>query len=263
MKAQDVHDYLQTLNGGWVDYAKSVDCWKAGDPQVELAGIAVAWMSYTWALEEAARLGCNLFITHEPTYYHHRDDEPEILGWPESAAKRRKIEALGLTILRCHDLWDQVREIGIPDSWGKKLGLGEPLGGEGYFRVYDGRGRTARRIAQELAARVADLGQPAVQLIGPPEKPIRRFVIGTGAATPYRKMLLEHGADMVVCSDDGFTYWRDGAHAIDNGHCVLVFHHHVTEDHGMELLAGHLQEKFPDVPCHHIRQQCMYELVQA
>src|SRR6185436_6480024 len=102
----------------------TVDTWKAGDPQADVRGIAVGWMSYTWALEEAAAHDCNLFITHEPTFYHHRDNDPVILAWPECVAKREKIAALGLTILRCHDLWDQLPGLGIPEAWGRKLGLG-------------------------------------------------------------------------------------------------------------------------------------------
>ena len=73
MKAKDIQDYLKSLNGGWVDYAKSVDSYKAGSPETEVQGIATGWMSYLWALKEAVRMNCNVFITHEPTYYGHLD----------------------------------------------------------------------------------------------------------------------------------------------------------------------------------------------
>lgn len=224
-------------------------------------GIAVAWMSYNWALERAAELGCNVFITHEPTFFHHLDNDPEILNWPEVTAKRQKIQQLGLVIYRCHDLWDQFPDIGVPDSWGQKLGLGAPLGGSGYYRVYDGQGQRVIDIAQRLAERVVDLGQPGVQLIGSPTRLVNRIVIGTGACTPYRQMLLQFNADLVICADDGFEYWRDGAHAIDNDHSVLVFHHHVTEDFAMELLSRHLAEQFREIPVAFIKQRCMYNLV--
>ncbi len=263
MQAQAVEQYLSSLNGGWVDYANSVDRWKAGDPHIEIQGIAVAWMSWIWALEKAKELGCNVFITHEPTFYHHYDNDPAILKWPEVQAKQEKIKELGLSIYRCHDLWDQMPDIGIPDSWGKKLGLGPPVAGQGYFRVYEGHGRTAYAIAKDMAARVKDLGQAAVQLIGPSDRKIYRIVVGTGAITPYRQMLLDYQADLVICSDDGFSYWRDGAHAIDTGQTVLVFHHQVAEDYGMELLANHLAEKFAPLPVHFIQQQCMYQLLSA
>lgn len=263
MQASEIQAYLRSLNGGWVDEADTVDTWKSGDPQTSVRGVAVAWMSYSWALEHAAELGCNVFITHEPTYYHHRDADARILAWPECQAKRARIEALDLAILRCHDLWDQFAEIGIPEAWGKLLGLGPPIDGRGYLRVYAGHGRRAGQLARELAGRVAGLGQSAVQLIGPADRPVRRIVVGTGAITPYREMLLQYDGDLVICSDDGFTYWRDGAHAIDNGHTVLIFHHHVTEEYGMQLLAEHLAARFPAVPVHYLPQKCMYQLVFA
>ena len=263
MNARAIETYLRSLNGGWVNFADTVDTWKAGDPDADVAGIAVGWMSYTWALERAAALGCNLFITHEPTFYHHLDNDPEILAWPESKSKLARIEALGLTVLRCHDLWDQYPGLGIADAWGQKLGLGEPIGGHGYFRVYAGGGRTAMQLARNMAARVQDLGQPGVHLIGAPERPVERIVTGTGAATPYHEMLVGYQADLVVCTDDGLGYWRDAAHAIDNDHTILVFHHHVSEEYGMELLARHLAEAFPAIPVNYIQQQCMYQLVVA
>jgi putative NIF3 family GTP cyclohydrolase 1 type 2 len=261
LRGIEIQKYLQSLNRGWVDETDTVDTWKSGDPLVEVRGIAVAWMGYSHALEKAAELGCNLFIVHEPVYYHHRDDDPDILAWPECKARQMTIEKLGLSILRCHDLWDQFPGLGIPDAWGQKLGLGQPLAGEGYLRAYAGHGRTALQIAKELAGRVADLGQPGVQLIGPPERQVQRIVLGTGAATPYREMLIQYEADLVICCDDGFKYWRDGAHAIDNGHSVLIFHHPVTEEYGMQLLAEHLSERFPTIPVHFIPEKCMYQLV--
>lgn len=261
MKAYEIEEYLASLNSGWVDYSQSVDHWKAGDPKAEVTGIAVGWMSWVWALEQAKALGCNVFITHEPTFYHHLDTDPTILDWPEVKAKQEKIRELGISVLRCHDLWDQMPNIGIPDSWGKKLGLGQPIAGEGYYRVYDGQGRPALEIARDMAARVKDLGQEAVQIIGPTNRLVHRIVVGTGAITPYRHMLLEYQADLVICTDDGFTYWRDGAHAIDTGETVLVFHHHVAEDYGLELLSDHLAAKFAPLPVHFIRQRCMYQLV--
>jgi putative NIF3 family GTP cyclohydrolase 1 type 2 len=262
MKIAEVFEYLKSLNGGWVDYSAGIDAWKAGDPEAELTGIAVGWMSYTRALEEAARLSCNLFITHEPTFYDHWDRDEEVLSRPRTQAKAAKIRELGMTILRCHDLWDQYPGIGIPDSWGRKLGLGEPVDGEGYYRVYDGGARSAREIAQDIAAHVKDLGQEAVQLIGSGDAPVRRIVIGTGAITPFYEMITRFEADLAVCTDDGFTWWRDGAFAIDNDLPVVVVNHPVAEIHGMELLAEHLAGRFGNVPVRFIEQSCMYRLIQ-
>jgi putative NIF3 family GTP cyclohydrolase 1 type 2 len=261
MKARDVQAYLQSLNGGWVKPEQTVDTFKAGDPETEVRGIAVGWMSYTWALERAIELGCNLFITHEPTYYAHTDDNERVFGLPGVQEKRQWIEEQGLVVLRCHDLWDQVPGIGIPDSWGEFLGLGQAVDGEGYFRVYEVVGKTALQVAEQVAGCIRSLGQEAVQLIGPGEKPVRRVSIGTGAIIAFLEMVRNYRIDLAICTDDGIRYWQDGAYAIDMGLPMIVVHHHASEEAGMIHLAGHLQAQFPGIPVHHLPQRCMYRLV--
>jgi putative NIF3 family GTP cyclohydrolase 1 type 2 len=263
MKALEVDAYLKSLNGGWVDRNRTVDTFKAGDPNAELTGIAVGWMSYTWALKRARELGCNLFVTHEPTYYSHRDDDQSVLRFELVRAKRRFIEDNGMIILRCHDLWDQIPDIGIPDGWARQLGFDEPIAGAGYYRVYDVTGQTAREVAQQVARRTQSFGQEAVQLIGPPDKAVSRVAIGTGAVTSLSHFLDEHQADIAICTDDGLTYWRDGALAIDLGMPLIVVNHPVSEIFGVQLLAEHLSRQFPQVPVHFIPQFCMFELVRA
>ena len=148
MIAQDVQDYLQSLAGQWQYPADTVDTFKAGDPTAKVRGIAVGWMSYTWALQRALELDCNVFITHEPTYYNHWDNDPALFRFPGAREKRRFIEDNELVIIRCHDLWDQIPDIGIPDSWGKLLDLGRPVDSSTYIRIYDAGGVTAGELAQ-------------------------------------------------------------------------------------------------------------------
>jgi len=103
--------------GAWVDWNATCDGFKAGDPQSEVVGIAVAWQSTLPMLRLAAVKGCNLFITHEPTFYVHLDDSETVFRHDYASAKRRFIEESGLTIYRCHDVWDVFPDIGILDSW--------------------------------------------------------------------------------------------------------------------------------------------------
>jgi len=263
MEARELRQYLRSMDGGWVNWKDTVDTFKSGDPEAEVKGIAVGWMSYTWALRRALELGCNVFITHEPTYYNHRDNDENVFRYESVRSKRKFIEDSGLVILRCHDLWDQVRDIGIPDSWAKQLGFIKPIAGEGYYRVYDVSGQTARSIARQVAERTKSLGQDAVQLVGPADAPVSRVAIGTGAITPFMHFLDAYRVDLAICTDDGFTYWRDGALAIDMGIPVIVVNHPVAEVYGMKLLADHLSNRFPDVPVHFIPQSCMFQLIRG
>jgi putative NIF3 family GTP cyclohydrolase 1 type 2 len=259
----DVQNYLESLNGGWVDRSRTVDNYKSGGPEVTVTGIAVGWMSYRAALERAVELGANLFITHEPTYYNHRDNDETIFRLEAAREKREFIQRHGLTVIRCHDLWDQYPKLGIPFAWGRFLELGEPLDGEGYYWVYDGEGREAGDLACQIAERTATLGQPGVQFMGREDRRINRLALGTGAITDLFSFMEKHAADMAVCTDDGFTYWRDGAYAIDSGYPVAVVNHPVAEEFGMKLLAGRLKEVFPRTPVHHLPQKCMYKLIRG
>ncbi len=264
MQAKELQRYLRSLNGGWMDLDKTVDTFKAGNPGTEVLGIAVAWMSTIEVLQKAIDLGCNVFVTHEPTYYNHHDapDSP-MFKLNGTQTKRDFIQKSGLVIIRCHDLWDQVPVIGIPDSWGEALGLGEVIAGNGYFRVYDVSAKTAGSIAQQVAAQTHSLGQHAVQLIGNPDRKVSRAVIGTGAITPLFHYITEYEADLAICTDDGFTYWQHGAYAMDHDVPVIIVNHAVSEEMGMVNLAQHLAQQFPDIAVHHIPQGCMYTLVYA
>jgi putative NIF3 family GTP cyclohydrolase 1 type 2 len=260
MNAFDVKIHLDSLNGGWVNPDRTVDTFKSGDSSKEITGIAVAWMSYTQAIRQALDLNCNLLITHEPTYYDHWDKDVDAIRFPEAQKKKKLIEESGITILRCHDLWDQIREIGVPDSWGDSLGFGKAVGGEGFFRIYDGGGRTVYDIATQIAQAVKKYGQESIQLIGPKEKIVHQFVIGTGAITPFPEMMEKFDqAQLFICSDDGFVYWRDGAMAIDFNIPVLIVNHPVTEFAGIRNLYSYLKNQYPQIPVHYLEQSSMFQ----
>jgi putative NIF3 family GTP cyclohydrolase 1 type 2 len=260
--AKDVHEYLRSLGREWIDPQETVDTFKAGRPEMPVKGIAVAWMSYFDALREAVAKGCNLFVTHEPTYYNHTDTDQSVFSFDIARRKKAFIEENGLTIIRCHDVWDRVPEIGIPDAWGRYLGWTKVVRQQTFYRVYEMPPTTAVELAKQIAAKVAPLGQNGVQLIGPADKVVRTVAIGTGAITSLRTMLTDLKPDLALCTDDGFTYWSDGAMALDMGYPVILVNHPCAEEIGMVQLANHLREKYPAVPVHHIAQKCMFATIQ-
>lgn len=270
MEAKAVRDWLRSLDDGWVDWDDTVDTFKQGDPEAEIDGIAVGWMSYTWALERAVELGCDLFVTHEATYYDHFV-EPAPENFPDAIAdliedKHAFVDEHDLTILRCHDVWDEYPGQGVPDAWGDHLEFADADGSaaqaDGYYRAYELGDRTARDVAEQVARTTRDLGQEAVQLMGPGNAPVSRVVIGTGAITPVPELIDRYDPDMLVCSDDGLSYWRDAAIATDMGIPIAVVNHATSELTSIERLAAALDDRF-DVPVHHVEQSCHYELVEG
>ncbi len=263
LTAGEVHEYLRSLGREWINPQNTVDTFKSGKPEMPVKGIAVAWMSYFDALRQAVAKGCNLFVTHEPTYYNHTDTDQSVFAFEVARRKKAFIEENGLTIVRCHDVWDRVPEIGIPDAWGQYLGWTKVVRQQTFYRVYELPPTPAGELAKHVAAKLAPLGQNGVQLIGPADKVVRTVAVGTGAITSFRTMLTDLKADLALCTDDGFTYWSDGAMALDMGYPVIVVNHPCAEEAGMAQLANLLRRKYPAVPVHHIAQECMFATIQA
>jgi putative NIF3 family GTP cyclohydrolase 1 type 2 len=256
MKAGEVIAHLHSLDDGWVDWSCTVDTFKAGGPESNVTSIAVGWKAHMHTLEQAHAKGCDLFVCHEPLFYDHYDRDTSFFDLPAVEKKIEWLAETGMTIMRCHDVWDQVPGIGIPDSWASLLGLTDPLPGtDGMTRLFDVTGRTAMSVAEQVATALDKrLGTQNVNLIGDPYKSVTKLAIGTGAGTPFITWLREHNVDIAVVTDDGYTFWREGALAIDHGIPLVVVNHCASEDHGMELLAQHLREQFTDMPVHYLPQ---------
>ena len=268
--AGGVHEHLRSLGAEWVNPNRTVDTFKAGGPETVVKGIAVGWLSYFDSLRKAQKLGCNLFITHEPTYYDHLDRDQSVFVFETARKKKEFLENSGMAVLRCHDVWDRVPEIGIRDAWAQFLGLEKEIEariatdrskGKPFCGVYEIAPIKAGELAQKVADKVAVFGQNAVLFIGPEGKIVRSVAVGTGAITPFRQMVHDLKADIVICTDDGFSFWRDGSLAIDMQYPAIVVNHPCSEEVGMQKLAEHLSKKFPQIPVHHIAQKCMFKAV--
>ena len=264
MRAIQIDEHMRQV-GTWVNWATTVDTFKAGDPQSEVRGIAVAWQS-TWpALREARRLGCNLFITHETTFYTPQESDPVVFEASPAKEKRAWIDDAGMVVYRCHDVWDVMPHYGVLDSWATGLGLTEPpVAAQKYYAVYRVPDEvvSVRDLARHVLARTASIGQGLVQFVGEADTLDRRatrVAIGTGAITrvPLMGELgKENGAapDCLVVTDDGFWTSRDGCWALDAGLPLLVVNHGTAEEWGLANLARYLRERWPAIPVHFLPQ---------
>src|SRR5438552_19056480 len=90
---------------------KTVDTFKAGDPQTPVTGIAVTMMATLDVLQRAAANGQNLIITHEPTFFDDPDKaEPLPQGEQDPVLKEKRafIEKHHLVIWRFHNHWHRM-----------------------------------------------------------------------------------------------------------------------------------------------------------
>src|SRR5271166_5588145 len=107
--------------------ANTVDTVKAGDPSTPVTGIATTFLDTMQVLREADRLGLNLVITHEPTFYNHLDDTTFFADDPVYREKLAFIQQHHMVVFRLHDGIHSVS----PDPIA--MGLDQALGWQGYM----------------------------------------------------------------------------------------------------------------------------------
>lgn len=260
MTAQELNDCLNSLVAGLPE--KSVDRVIYGDPDATVCSVAVAWMPYSRTIVEAAERGANVMVVHEPTFYHHWDLDAEPVDPAQIEAKKRLLDERGLTVLRCHDVWDAMPGIGIPFAWGDFLGLGEPVTSVPHYNVYRIPTVPAAAVARMIAVRTATLGQDAVGFYGDPDRPVSTIGLGTGCISdPFAIYRL--GADLAISVDDVVRAWVAGEWCRDTGNPLVVVNHCVSEEPGMATLAQFLGEALEGIPVTHISQGLTYEAIVA
>ena len=134
MKCIDIHNHLRE-RGDWVNWEQTTDTFKAGDENKPVETVAVAWKP-TWdALREAHSRGADLFVGHESICVNavNGSPEPEVVFALESEAPKFEwLAESGMTVYRCHDVWDRFPEFGIRDAWPRGLELGGEILGDPY-----------------------------------------------------------------------------------------------------------------------------------
>ena len=252
MKAVDFRRHCEGL-AHWVDWSNTRDEFMHGDPAAEVRGIATTWLATDAVLREAARRGLNFVIAHEGAFYPVYEGTAS--GDRQHAGKRRLIDELGLTLLRCHDTWDRMPEVGIPDAWADFLGFpAEPRDVESYYRICLVDGRTVEEVARAVLERVRTLGQETVGVVcadGDRQTRVHRLAVGTGAITRLPAMH-ELGADIVLATDDGISNTSGGLWSLDLGVPMLIVNHGTAELPGMQAMVGYIQRHFPGVPVEYL-----------
>ncbi|GAA4168114.1 Nif3-like dinuclear metal center hexameric protein [Gryllotalpicola koreensis] len=265
LTAQQITDRIradvESRGFSWAD--ATVDTFKVGDPGTVVTGIASSWMATSDVIAAAAAAGCNLLISHEPTFWNHLDNLPAPEAHDEVyAEKMRLIEETGMVIWRFHDhnhfgftrdpVFDALLDrLGfLPDTEGNSLYAttmvpGIPL--------------------SELAVRVEEaLGTQNVRVIGDPAMPVH--TVGYGGHTLDSCILWRDPADVTIVGEvrewDTFEYYRDAA-TLGVPRALIVIAHRQLETWGADALAGWLTELIPEVPVHAIDAVEPFRVVAA
>ncbi|HTS19556.1 MAG TPA: Nif3-like dinuclear metal center hexameric protein [Verrucomicrobiae bacterium] len=243
-----------------------------GDPEKEVRTVAVAMESTPRALREAHRLGCELFIAHHQTFGYGSDSPFEdCKSDPFSALKKAVLDESGMTLLRVHESWDLVPEIGVFDTWIRLLGFEhcpwEPCQPVPKWEPWIRRAVFMKKLtippvrfgelSHHIAEVVAPYGQNGVLVTGDADTRVRTLGVGVGGITDVRSYY-DSGCDAGIITSLSENYWADTV-----GFPLIYVDHIVSELQGLKNLADYLTATLPEITVHYIDNGCLFKVVTA
>lgn len=245
---QNVIDLIIAAVSG-APYEDTVDVLKCGDPAQEVTGIVTTFTATIDVLRKTVELGANLVITHEPTFYEHRDQTEWLADDPVFQAKRAFLEEYKLTVWRFHDSWHRYQLDGIITGMLKALGWEE-------YQLPDSWARLAipgMTLARLVATLKEKLALPVVRVVGHPQQSCERIAMLVGAigGETQIQVFQQWNADVVVCGETSewqtCEYVRD-AISLGLNKALVIVGHAKSEEEGMHYLSSWLQPKVPEIP---------------
>lgn len=265
MIIQDVIDrILQNTPSLGEGEATTVDTLKCGQATWELRGIVTTTFATADVIEQAAALGANLIIAHEPSFFSHKDDTAWLAGDPVFEEKQALLARHEMAIWRFHDHMHK----NTPDLI--YHGVMKELGWDAHcIHGHDGKGpkvfslpkTSLEGLAQQLKAA---LGMNCLRVIGQPDTPIQRVLYVGGASGArmdddhqFTKLVQEYNIDAVTMGEmlewNIAAYIRE-ANLLGHGKALIALGHNCSEDLGMKYLPHWLRTILPEpLPIHFVR----------
>jgi len=243
-------------------FEQTVDVVKAGDPSQPLSAVAVTFLASADAIAQAAHLGANLLISHEPVFYSHLDQVDWLQDHPLYQAKRALIEQNRIVVWRFHDYLHSIP----PDA--TVMGLIEALGwNAGEAAEYGAPCQIPEMSLGELAEYVKTrLGLPLVRVAGDPALRCARAAILPGAPGGRYQIpaLASENVDVVITGE--IDEWEIPEYARDAARLgfakgLIVTGHAASEEPGMRWILPWLQKQLPEAQIHFIPTPSPFQVI--
>lgn len=248
MTAGDVVDRIrQNLTCSWAD--ETVDTYKAGSEGVKVTGVACTFMATIDVLKKAAASGCNMVITHEPTYYNHLDNTDQLEGDLVYAAKQALIDEHNMVIFRFHDHWHRTSPDGIYVGMIDRLQWNS-CRVEGKRNVFDLEGVSLKDVSEHMKEIFPDA---IIRVIGDPDLKIEYAAFSAGApgSSAHIRALQREEINLVVVGEapewESLSYVRDASQA-GLPKSMIILGHTVSEEAGMEYCASWMDSFIDEIP---------------
>ena len=227
----------------------TVDTFKAGDPSTPVTGIVTTFLPTMTVLRAAVAQHKNLILTHEPTFYNHRDSPELFTDDPVYKQKLAYINDHGLVIFRLHDTMHRAKPDRIVDAFVQQAGWTHAVD-PGDPTLFTLPHVSVASLAQDLATK---FNAHNVRVVGDPQLEVSHIILRVGAPGEQAqvKALERPGVEVLVTGEatewETVEYARDAA--LEGRHkALIILGHDASEEIGMRPFADRLQQLFPGLP---------------
>jgi putative NIF3 family GTP cyclohydrolase 1 type 2 len=249
MTAKDVLRLIkENLGSPWNENTYR-DVFHAGNPDVEVKGIATNFMATLDLLQRAHAAGMNMVLTHETTYWSDRDDTTNIASDPIYKYKVDFCARNNMVVLRLHDHAHSHR----PDFI--MVGLMRTLGwnADTNSRIWRFPTTTLGELAADIQRRTKS---GAFRVVGDPKAQVSSASVamgyGMGRFTPEVDVAIGGENPEAGGAFDATEYALDAAFFGKNKGQIILGHE-ISEEPGMEDVANWLRTFITGVPIEFIR----------
>ena len=233
--------------------ADTVDTVKAGDPAIVVTGIVTCFTDTMEVLRQAVSLHANLIVTHEPTFYNHRDENTLFVSDPVYKEKLAYIQNHHLVVWRFHDQWHLRQPEPMTEAftaavgWQKYRHADDPL----FFTIpATTLSQLAVDLQQKLHARI-------MRIIGDPNLRITGVAYRPGASGEARQIQALERDDVQVLVAGESSEWEAVMYTQDaeqqhRPKALILVGHSTSETDGMQTAATWLRTLFPNLPVQYI-----------
>ena len=255
MNVRDVVEVVLGLNGG-KKIEPTCDQLIEGSWEQPVTGLVTTFMATVDVINQAIDMGCNLIITHEPTYFTGSDLRDWLMTDPLYHRKQALINENRISIWRYHD------HMHAGDADLIYAGLLSKLGWAPYLNTELPQPHCYTIPPMSMANLVdflkKKLDMEVVRVVGRTDMECRRIGIlvgggslGLGDEKMPAMLMNEQQLDVMVCGE--ITEWtlsayiRDAA-AFGWNKAMIIVGHERSEEPGMKELANVLQPLLKEIP---------------
>ena len=257
MNVREVVEITLALNGGR-KFEKTCDQLIEGNWEHQVTGVVTTFMATVDVIRRTIEMGCNLIITHEPTYFTSLDHTGWVKDDPVYQGKKALIDDKRISIWRYHDHMHRGNTDLIYAGLLKELGWVSYLDTEFPLpHCYSIPTTTVTALVDFLKKK---LGMEVIQIIGDPGMKCNRVGIlvgggslGLGNEKMPAELMNNQQLDVMVCGE--ITEWtlaayvRDAA-ALGFNKAMIVVGHERSEEPGMKEMTKRLKPLLKNIPVH-------------